>query len=89
MGGRCDAVPSQWPAVFASGLWFDVVTTIVLPAPFWFYEARCPTAGATRAHHAIRLAAFFATVFAPLFVAGSEVLFWQEFSTPLSSRSIT
>jgi len=81
-----DAVPlAQWPAVFAKGLWFDVVTTIVLLAPYWFYEALLPDRWrATRAHHAIRLAAFFATVFALLFVAGAEVLFWQEFSTRLN-----
>ncbi|MEO8485712.1 MAG: sulfatase-like hydrolase/transferase [Betaproteobacteria bacterium] len=78
-----DAVPiADWPAVFATGLWFDLVVVVVLLAPFWLFEAALPDRWRpSRAQHLLRVVSFFAVVCALLFVAVAEVVFWQEFST--------
>jgi phosphoglycerol transferase MdoB-like AlkP superfamily enzyme len=78
-----DAVPlSEWPAIFAQGLWFDVVVLTVLLAPLWLYDALLPDRWrAGRVHHGLRFAFFAAAVFGLLFVAVAEATFWLEFAT--------
>ena len=46
------AIPlSEWPVVFAKGLWFDLVVLVALLAPVWLYEAALPDRWrATRTH---------------------------------------
>ena len=78
-----EAVPlAQWPAVFAKGLWFDLVVLCALLAPVWLYEAALPDRWrASRAHHALRFVWLALAIFALLFVALAEATFWLEFST--------
>lgn len=77
------AVPlSEWPAMFARGLWFDLVVLVALLAPVWLYEAALPDRWrATRTHRALRFAWFLFAVFVLLFIAVAEATFWLEFST--------
>ena len=77
------AIPlSEWPVVFAKGLWFDLVVLVALLAPVWLYEAALPDRWrATRTHHALRFAWFLLAVFVLLFIAVAEATFWLEFST--------
>lgn len=74
--------PAAWPALFAKGLWFDLVVLSVLLAPFWLYEALLPNAArVSRVQRAVRWAGFLAAVVLLLFVAVAEVTFWIEFAT--------
>ena len=75
------AVPlSEWPAMFARGLWFDLVVLVALLAPVWLYEAALPDRWrATRTHRALRFAWFLFAVFVLLFIAVAEATFWLEF----------
>lgn len=77
------AVPlSQWPGVFAKGLWFDLVVLVALLAPVWLYEAALPDRWRrTRLHRGLRFAWIASAVFVLLFVAVAEATFWLEFST--------
>ena len=77
------AIPlSEWPVVFAKGLWFDLVVLAALLAPVWLYEAALPDRWRTaRTHHALRFAWFLLAVFVLLFIAVAEATFWLEFST--------
>jgi phosphoglycerol transferase MdoB-like AlkP superfamily enzyme len=78
-----DAVPPhQWPAIFAKGLWFDLAVLAALLAPVWICEALLPARWrATSTHRVLRLVGFALSVFALLFVAGAEAVFWREFAT--------
>ena len=80
--GTSAVPPSEWPAVFAKGLWFDLVVLAALLAPVWLYEAALPDRWRTaRTHHALRFAWFLLAVFVLLFIAVAEATFWLEFST--------
>ena len=77
------AVPlAAWPAVFAKGLWFDLVVIVVLIAPLWLYDALLPDRWrASRVQRIVRWIGFLVVVAALLFVAVAEVTFWMEFAT--------
>lgn len=78
-----DAVPfSDWLALFAKGLWFDLAVLSVLIAPVWLYEAVLPEGWRTsRLHRVLRVGGFALAAFTLLFVAIAEGTFWIEFST--------
>ncbi|CAG0984296.1 Lipoteichoic acid synthase 1 [Burkholderiales bacterium] len=78
-----DAVPfSDWPAMLATGLWFDLAVLTALLAPVLLYEALLPSRWReARVHRALRFAWFAFVVFALLFGAVAEATFWLEFAT--------
>jgi hypothetical protein len=77
--------PVAWPALFAKGLWFDLVVLTVLLAPLWLYDALLPDRiRASRAHRLLRRGGFLVAIVALLFIAVAEVTFWIEFATRLN-----
>jgi phosphoglycerol transferase MdoB-like AlkP superfamily enzyme len=78
-----ESVPvSSWPGLFARGLWFDLVVTVVLIAPLWLYDALLPDRWrASRVQRIVRWVGFLVVVSGLLFVAVAEVTFWMEFAT--------
>jgi phosphoglycerol transferase MdoB-like AlkP superfamily enzyme len=78
-----ESVPvSSWPGLFARGLWFDLVVTVVLIAPLWLYDALLPDRWrASRVQRIVRWVGFLVVVAGLLFVAVAEVTFWMEFAT--------
>src|SRR5512134_175217 len=78
-----DAVPlALWPQVFAKGLFFDAVVTLVLLSPVWLHDAIVPDRWrASRVFHVVRTGGFAAAVYALMFIAVAEATFWLEFAT--------
>jgi len=73
---------SGWPFAFGVGLWFDLAALCFLIPPFLLYDALTPARWRqARWHIVARTAVFGAALFALLFGALAEVLFWQEFTT--------
>ncbi len=73
---------SGWPFAFGVGLWFDLATVACLVAPFLIYDAIAPARWRhARWHIVARSVVFGAALFALLFGAIAELLFWQEFTT--------
>lgn len=73
---------SELAGVFAVGLWFDVATLAYLLAPVFLFLALMPAklVGASWFNKA-RWVTLFIAMFALVFGAVSEFIFWQEFST--------
>ena len=82
IAGR-EAVPlSEWPLLFAKGLWFDLVVLSLLLAPLWLYDAVLPGRfHSARAQRAVRWVSLLLVVFGLYFLAAAEITFWLEFAT--------
>jgi phosphoglycerol transferase MdoB-like AlkP superfamily enzyme len=80
--GLTKAPLGGWPFAFGMGLWFDLATLCFLVPPFLIYDAVAPARWRhARWHIVVRAVVFGAALFALLFGAVAELLFWQEFTT--------
>lgn len=76
---------SEWPAVLAKGLWFDLVVAMTLVAPVLLYAAAIPNRWrASPLHDKLRTVWLFLSIFVLLFGVVSEFTFWIDFSNRLN-----
>ncbi len=78
-----DAVPARlWPGLLIGGVGFDLLVLAWLLAPALFWAALTPARlRHTRWGEPLRLLLFFGNAALLLFIALSEVTFWEEFAT--------
>jgi phosphoglycerol transferase MdoB-like AlkP superfamily enzyme len=80
--GAGDFAPTEWARILAVGFGYDVVTLLYAGAPFAFWLAAVPERFlAARWHRALVASAASAALFALLFLAVAEWLFWDEFDS--------
>lgn len=73
---------SELAGVFAVGLWFDVAALAYLLVPVLLFSALMPVKAANASWMPkVRWLTMFVLMFALVFGAVSEFIFWQEFST--------
>jgi phosphoglycerol transferase MdoB-like AlkP superfamily enzyme len=73
---------AYWPGAFLRGLWFDLLTLMVVLTPLLLLRALCPERlRNSRLYGPLRLLLYFSATFLLLFGAVAEWTFWDEFQT--------